>query len=284
MDWTSRISGKKYAIPLGERTFVMGIINTSPDSFSGDGLNSVDDAVRQAERFIREGADILDVGGQSTRPGAEAIDAGEEISRTAPLIKELSSKFDVPVSIDTYKSEVARAALENGAAMINDISAFHFDEKMAGLASVYGVPVILMHIKGIPETMQKGEIVYDDVIGSIKKYLNRAVKSALEAGIREDMIILDPGIGFGKTVEHNLIILKRLAELKETGKPLLVGVSRKSFIGKTLNLPENERIEGTAAAVSAAIMNGADIIRVHDVAEMKRVAVMTDAIVRAGGA
>jgi len=284
MDWTSRISGKKYAIPLGERTFVMGIINTSPDSFSGDGLNSVDDAVRQAERFIREGADILDVGGQSTRPGAEAIDAGEEISRTAPLIKELSSKFDVPVSIDTYKSEVARAALENGAAMINDISAFHFDEKMAGLASVYGVPVILMHIKGIPETMQKGEIVYDDVIGSIKKYLNRAVKSALEAGIREDMIILDPGIGFGKTVEHNLIILKRLAELKELGKPLLVGVSRKSFIGKTLNLPENERIEGTAAAVSAAIMNGADIIRVHDVAEMKRVAVMTDAIVRAGGA
>ncbi|PIV18861.1 MAG: dihydropteroate synthase [Elusimicrobia bacterium CG_4_10_14_3_um_filter_49_12_50_7] len=284
MDWTSRISGKKYAIPLGERTFVMGIINTSPDSFSGDGLNSVDDAVRQAERFIREGADILDVGGQSTRPGAEAIDAGEEISRTAPLIKELSSKFDVPVSIDTYKSEVARAALENGAAMINDISAFHFDEKMAGLASVYGVPVILMHIKGIPETMQKGEIVYDDVIGSIKKYLNRAVKSALEAGIREDMIILDPGIGFGKTVEHNLIILKRLAELKELGKPLLVGPSRKSFIGKTLNLPENERIEGTAAAVSAAIMNGADIIRVHDVAEMKRVAVMTDAIVRAGGA
>ncbi|MBA3051786.1 MAG: dihydropteroate synthase [Candidatus Omnitrophota bacterium] len=283
MDWTSRSSGKKYAIPFGERTFIMGIINTSPDSFSGDGLNSDDEALRQAGRFIREGADILDVGGQSTRPGAKAIDAGEEIKRTASLIKELSSKFDVPVSIDTYKSEVARAALENGAAMINDISAFQFDKKMPGIVSEYGVPAILMHIKGIPENMQDGVIVYDDVMDSIKEYLRKAIKGALEAGISENMIIVDPGIGFGKTVEHNLIILQRLAELKELGRPVLAGVSRKSFIGKTLNLPENDRLEGTAAAVAAAIMNGADMIRVHDVGAMKRVAAMTDAIVKAGG-
>ena len=282
MDWTSKSSGKKYVLPFGERTFVMGIINTSPDSFSGDGLVSREEALRQAERFIKEGADILDVGGQSTRPGSSETEISVEIKRTEPLIEKLSSEFDVPVSIDTYKSAVAEAALEAGAAMINDISGGMFDPAMAALAAAAGIPVILMHTKGKPDIMQKGEIIYDDVVSSVKEYLSECVKRAFSAGVRKDMIIIDPGIGFGKTVSHNFIILRRLRELKEMGFPLLAGVSRKSFIGKTLDLPENDRLEGTAAAVTAAILNGADIIRVHDVRAMKRVAVISDAIVRGG--
>ncbi|MEA2082161.1 MAG: dihydropteroate synthase [Elusimicrobiota bacterium] len=278
MEWIVKSTGKKYVLPFGEKTFVMGIINTSPDSFSGDGLNSSEDAFRQAERFIKEGVDILDVGGQSTRPGSGKVEISVEIERTAELIKKLSSEFDVPVSIDTYKSPVAEAALAAGAAMINDISGGMFDSAMAPLAAAAGLPVILMHIKGKPDTMQKGEIIYDDVVGSVKEYLSECVNRALSAGVEKDRIIIDPGIGFGKTVSHNLIILRRLRELKETGFPLLAGVSRKSFIGKILGLPENDRLEGTAAAVTAAILNGADIIRVHDVKAMKRVAVIADAI------
>lgn len=278
MEWTTKSSGKKYGLLFGEKTFVMGIINTSPDSFSGDGLSSGDDAFRQAERFIKEGADILDVGGQSTRPGSSELEASLEIKRTSPLIQKLSAEFDVPVSIDTYKAPVAEAALAVGAAMINDISGGMFDPAMAGLAAANGCPIILMHTKGKPDVMQKGEIIYDDVVASVKEYLLECANRAIAAGVGRDRIIIDPGIGFGKTMRHNFIILKRLRELKEMGFPLLVGVSRKSFIGKTLNLPENDRLEGTAAAVTAAILNGAGIVRVHDVKAMKRVAVIADAI------
>ncbi len=282
MEWTSKSSGKKYVLPFGERTFVMGIINTSPDSFSGDGLSSAEEALRQAERFIKEGADILDVGGQSTRPGSSAVEPSVEIERTAELIGKLTSRFDVPVSIDTYKAPVAEAALERGAAIINDISGGMFDPAMAGLAASSGCPVILMHTKGKPDTMQKGEIIYDDVVSSVKEYLSACARKALSAGVKRDRIIIDPGIGFGKTVRHNFIILRRLRELKELGFPLLAGVSRKSFIGKILDLPESDRLEGTAAAVTAAILNGADIIRVHDVKAMKRVALVSDAIAHGG--
>ncbi|MBA3066849.1 dihydropteroate synthase [bacterium] len=282
MKWSSKVSGKKYVLPFGERTFLMGILNTSPDSFSGDGLGSVNDALCQAERFIKEGADILDVGGQSTRPGSSELESSVEIERTAELIGKLTSRFDVPVSIDTYKAPVAKAAIDRGAAMINDISGGAFDPAMAPLAAANECPFILMHTRGKPDTMQKGEIIYDDVVAQIEDYLSECVRKAVEAGVKKNRIIIDPGIGFGKTAYHNFIILKRLRELKEMGFPLLIGVSRKSFIGKALDLPEGDRLEGTAAAVTAAILNGADIIRVHDVKAMKRVALIADAIARGG--
>jgi len=283
MEWTVKLKkgDRKYSLPLGARTVIMGVLNTSPDSFSGDGISSPKEAILKAEELVKSGADIIDVGGQSTRPGAEAISIGEEIRRTAGLINEIVKEFNIPVSIDTYKAPVAEAALSGGASIINDISGLKFDGGMAHLASRAGVPVILMHIKGTPKDMQKGEIIYDDLMGEIKKYLQESINIALKAGVHGDLIIIDPGIGFGKTVNHNLIILKRLRELKELGKPILVGTSRKSMIGKILNLPEGERLEGTAATVALSIANGADIIRVHDVKEIKRVAVMTDAIVRA---
>jgi len=282
MEWTPKTpSRKSYLLPLGKRTVIMGILNTSPDSFSGDGIVSKDEALVRGEELVRGGADIIDVGGQSTRPGAEQISAEEEIERTAPVIKELTARFDVPVSIDTYKSVVAEKAFLSGAAILNDISGLRFDEKMAPLAAGFNVPVVLMHIKGTPENMQKGEIFYEDVIESIKVYLKKSIEIAEMAEIPQGLIIIDPGIGFGKTVEHNLIILKRLKELRELGKPVLVGTSRKSVLGKVLDLPLGERLEGTAATVAVAIANGADIVRVHDVKEMKRVAVMTDAIMRA---
>ena len=283
MEWTVKLKkgDRKYSLPLGARTVIMGVLNTSPDSFSGDGISSPKEAILKAEELVKSGADIIDVGGQSTRPGAEAISIGEEIRRTAGLINEIVKEFNIPVSIDTYKAPVAEAALSSGASIINDISGLKFDGGMAHLASRAGVPVILMHIKGTPKDMQKGEIIYDDLMGEIQKYLQESINIALKAGVHGDLIIIDPGIGFGKTVNHNLIILKRLRELKELGKPILVGTSRKSMIGKILNLPEGERLEGTAATVALSIANGADIIRVHDVKEIKRVAVMTDAIVRA---
>ncbi|MFH1353277.1 MAG: dihydropteroate synthase [bacterium] len=281
MKWTPKTpQGKCYSLPVGERTIIMGILNVSPDSFSGDGVSARDEALARGEKLIRDGADIIDVGGQSTRPGAEQISAEEEIERTAPVIKELAAGFDVPVSIDTYKSAVAEKAFLSGAAILNDISGLRFDERMAPLAAEFNVPVVLMHIRGTPENMQKGGIFYEDVIESIKVYLKKSIEIAVGAGIPQGMIIIDPGIGFGKTVEHNLVILKRLKELGELGKPVLIGTSRKSVIGEVLNLPAGERLEGTAATVAVAIANGADIVRVHDVKEMKRVAVMTDAIMR----
>ncbi|MCD6413178.1 MAG: dihydropteroate synthase [Elusimicrobia bacterium] len=280
MKWKPPHFDRSFELSFGERTFVMGILNTSPDSFSGDGVAEIKRAVRRGLRLVREGADIIDVGGQSTRPGSREVSIDEEIRRTSPVIEKLASSVEVPISIDTYKSEVAQAALSAGASIVNDISGFRFDRKIAKVAAEYKVPVILMHIRKTPATMQKGRIFYRDVIRAIKKYLKDSIEIAKKNGVDGKKIIIDPGIGFGKTVEHNLEILRRLSELKDLKKPILVGTSRKSMIGKILDLPVNQRLEGTAATVAVSIANGADIIRVHDVKQMKRVAVMTDAIVR----
>lgn len=267
-------------LKLGDRTYVMGILNVTPDSFSDGGLyQSVELAVRRAREMVGQGADIVDIGGESTRPGAQPVSLKEELGRVLPVIEELARVIDVPISVDTMKAEVARRALEAGAHIINDVSGLHADPGVARVVADYGAAVVIMHMKGTPGTMQHNP-TYECVVSEIGSYLKRAVEGAVEAGIARDRIIVDPGIGFGKTTEHNLTILRRLREFKALGQPLLVGTSRKSLIGNVLNLPANERLEGTAATVAASIMNGADIIRVHDVKEMKRVAVMTDAIVR----
>ena len=276
----------------GSRTYVMGILNITPDSFSGDGLESGADslyrALSQAERFATAGADILDVGGESTRPGAAPVSAEEEKQRVIPVIKAITSELDIPVSIDTYKAEVAAAALDAGAHLVNDVWAFRADPELAALVAERGVPVILMHNRSNPANADLREklggryigVEYGNLIEDIKRELMESVEIGKKAGIENNSIILDPGIGFGKTVEQNLELLDRCGELRDLGYPLLVGPSRKSFIGYTLDLPPDQRVEGTAAAVAIAIARGADIVRVHDVEEMLRVVKMTDAIVR----
>lgn len=272
-----RIGAREFE--FGTRTFVMGILNTSPDSFSGDGLGDPAQAVQRALDQVEAGAHLIDVGGQSTRPGSEALPEDVEIRRVVPVIERLVAETQVPVSVDTFKPQVARVALDAGAAMVNDISGLSWGDEMARLCSARKVPVVLMHILGTPRTMQDNPH-YEDVVGEIAAYFRRQLQVAESAGLSRDQVILDPGIGFGKKVEHNLEILRRLSELRALGLPLLVGPSRKSFIGHVLNLPPEERIEGTAAAVSLAIAGGADIVRVHDVKEMARVCRMADAIVR----
>lgn len=270
-------------LDFGHRTCVMGILNVTPDSFSDRGrFFETQDALRQAERMIEEGADIVDVGGESTRPGARPVPEEEEIRRVLPVVKVLAKRKGGIISIDTRKSKVAQAALDAGARMVNDVSGLRYDRKMAGLIARYKVPVCIMHMRGTPETMQENP-VYSDLMGEIIDYLEEGIAIAKNAGILHEKIIVDPGIGFGKTVEHNLEIIKRLRELKVLGCPILVGPSRKSVMGKVLGLPVEERMEGTAAMVSASIANGADIVRVHDIKEMVRVARMTDAIVRREG-
>ena len=279
--------------PWGERTYIMGILNATPDSFSGDGLLAREDVVQQAlaqaEDFLTHGADILDVGGESTRPGAETVSEAEEIDRVIPIIAALRKAFPaVCISVDTYKSEVARQALDLGADWVNDIWGFRADPALANVTAAQNAPVILMHNRlkpGSAEVQARlgGHVVgveYEDLIGDICRELQFSVSLAQEAGIPDEHIILDPGIGFGKTVSQNLELLDRVDEIKALGYPLLVGPSRKSFIGYTLDLPPEERVEGTAAAVAISIDRGADIVRVHDVAVMSRVARMTDAIVR----
>jgi len=279
--------------PWGERTYIMGILNATPDSFSGDGLLSREDSVtlalRQAEDFLAHGADILDVGGESTRPGADTVGEVEEMERVLPVIKALRGSFPKAViSVDTYKAEVAWQALDLGADWVNDIWGFRADRDLAGVTAAHNAPVVLMHNRlkpGSAEVQARlgGHVLgveYEDLIGDICDELQYSVSLALDAGIPDEHIILDPGIGFGKTVEQNLELLDRLDEIKALGYPLLVGPSRKSFIGYTLDLPPDERVEGTAAAVALSIDRGADIVRVHDVAVMSRVARMTDAIVR----
>jgi dihydropteroate synthase len=267
---------------LPKRTLVMGILNVTPDSFSDGGrFLDRDAAVRHALGMVRDGADIIDVGGESTRPGGEPVSIEEEIGRVVPVISELAARIDRPISIDTYKSATAAAALDAGASVINDISGMAFDPEIRKLAAARRCPVVLMHIKGTPRDMQKNP-TYDDVIGEITDYLRQRILEAVQAGVDERMIIVDPGIGFGKAVRHNLEILRRLGELRSLGRPILVGVSRKSTIGQVLGgLPPEERLEGTAAAVAISIAGGASIVRVHDVREMVRVARMTDAILRA---
>jgi len=257
----------------GKRTYVMGIINLSPDSFSGDGLDSHDAAVAQARRMVSEGADIIDVGGESTRPDSIPINADDEIQRVVPVIERLSRMLSIPISIDTYKLDVARAAVTAGAQMLNDVWGLKKDNRLAGLAAERNLPIVIT-------SNQRDNPCEGDVVAAIITDLKRAAGVCQDAGVARENIIVDPGVGFGKTVAQNLEIVRRLCELKTLGYPILLGTSRKSFIGRTLDLPENERLEGTAATVALGIAAGADIIRVHDVKEMVRVARMSDAIVR----
>ncbi|MCJ7515763.1 MAG: dihydropteroate synthase [Dehalococcoidia bacterium] len=256
----------------GERTYVMGIINVSPDSFSGDGLGSVDAAVAQAERFIADGADILDVGGESTRPNSVPITIDEELRRVIPVLERLAGKVKVPLSVDTYKFEIARRAVDVGVDMLNDIWGLKQEPRLAELAAEQGLPIILM-------SNQRDKPV-TNIVPAVISDLKRAVDLALDAGVPWENIIIDPGIGFGKTLEQNLELLNRFDELKALGRPVLLGTSRKSMIGLVLDLPPEQRLEGTAATVAIGIAKGAHIVRVHDVKEMMRVCRMSDAIVR----
>jgi dihydropteroate synthase len=276
----------------GYKTYIMGIINITPDSFSGDGLllekDFVRRAVEQAKAFAADGAHLLDVGGESTRPGAAAVDSETEKSRVVPVIKALVQETDLPVSVDTYKAAVAEAALAAGASLINDIWALRKEPLIAKVAAEHGAPIILMHNRSRKQDVARKEELggyyshsdMKDVLAEIKFELAEAVAAARQAGVEEEKIILDPGVGFGKTVSQNLELVNHLDQIKKMGYPLLVGLSRKSFIGHTLNLPPDQRLEGTAAANVIAILRGADILRVHDVRFMSRLALMADAIVR----
>lgn len=259
----------------GRRTFVMGIINVTPDSFSGDGLgDDVDAAVEQGLRFEAFGADMLDVGGQSTRPGHTRITEEEEITRIIPVVKALASRCSIPISIDTFYARVAAEALSAGASIINDQWALAHDPEMAPLVADAQVPVVLMHNQNGTE--------YNDLMPDVRASLSSSVDNALEAGVKPENVIIDPGLGFGKTLEQNLEVVRQLSELKGIAPAILVGPSRKSMIGRTLDLPADQRVEGTAAVVALCIANGADVARVHDVQAMVRVCRMTDAIVRPG--
>jgi dihydropteroate synthase len=269
-----------YSLELGKRTLVMGVINVTPDSFSNGGkFFDSKLAISHAKRLVSEGADILDIGGESTRPGSESVTMDEEMKRVIPVIEEIANEVKVPISIDTCKSEVAKTALDAGACIINDISAARSDPKIANVAAESQSPLILMHMQGTPKNMQN-DPSYGDVIGDIREFLKERVDFALLKGVPRENIIIDPGIGFGKTLGHNYEIIRRLGELKDLNLPILIGTSRKSFIGSTLGLDVNERLEGTLATITMSIINGADIIRVHDVKEAVRTAKMTDAIYR----
>ena len=276
---------------MGSRTFVMGILNVTPDSFSGDGLLNGADAVQaaldQARSFTEAGVDILDVGGESTRPGAQLVTDDEEMERVVPVIEALvRADLGVLISVDTYKARVADAALNAGAHWVNDVWGLRADPEMAAVVASHKVPVVLMHNRSKPGNAQLQDrlggryigIEYNNLLEDVKTELLQSVALAHAAGIQDEMIILDPGIGFGKTVEQNLELLNRLGQITDLGYPVLLGPSRKSFIGYTLNLPPDQRLEGTAAAVCVGILRGAEIIRVHDVEFMVRLARMTDAI------
>ncbi|WDP90414.1 MAG: dihydropteroate synthase [Desulfobacter sp.] len=263
----------RFRLDLGTRACIMGILNTTPDSFSDGGrYNSLDAALAQAKALVDAGAHILDIGGESSRPFAEPVSEQEELDRTIPVIETIANEIDIPISIDTVKSGVARAALAAGAAIINDISAFEKDPEMVDVAAETGAPAILMHMRGTPETMQINPS-YDDLMGEISTYLEKRVAFAMEKGVAREKIILDPGIGFGKTVDHNLVLIKELHRLTALGFPILMGPSRKSFIQNILTDttsksagPGDPRTEyGTLAACAASLMNGAHIVRVHDV-------------------
>lgn len=254
-----------------EKTYVMGILNVTPDSFSdGGSYTSIDKAMEQAEKMIQQGADIIDVGGESTRPGHVQIGDEEEIKRVVPVIREIKKKFDIPVSIDTYKSVVAKAALEAGADLLNDIWGFRYDEKMAELAAEYDVPVCLMH--------NRDNLDYDDFIEDVKKDLQISLDIAEKYGVKKENIMLDPGVGFGKTYEQNLMVMNHLEEIVDMGYPVLLGTSRKSVIGLTLDLPVDEREEGTLATSVLGAIKGCQFVRVHDVEKNVRALKMTDAI------
>jgi len=274
-----RLTWSRYDLDLSRKTHIMGILNITPDSFSDGGIHfDASHAVDHALRMIDDGADLIDIGGESTRPGSEPVSLDEELRRTLPVIEALAGKISAPISIDTYKSPVAIRALEAGASMVNDISGMRFDPEMPKVISRFSVPVVIMHIKGTPKNMQVNP-TYEALIPEIMDYFRSSIRFAMKAGIPEDMIILDPGIGFGKTFEHNFEIMNNLDAFSALEKPLLIGPSRKAFLGKILGgLPPQERLEGTAASVAISIIKGAHIVRVHDVREMARVAKVADAI------
>lgn len=263
----------KYRLPIGKKTYVMGILNFTPDSFSDGGMfNNMEISVKRAREMVEEGADIIDIGGESTRPGYEPVSPEEEASRVIPVIEALVREINVPVSVDTMKAVVAEKALQAGASIVNDIWGLQRDPEMAGVAAKYGAGVIMMH--------NQDEKVYKELMGDIMRFLRNSVDIAEKAGLGREKMVVDPGIGFGKTSEHNIEVLKRLKELNSLNLPVLLGTSRKSFIGNILGLPAGERMEGTAATVALGIADGVDIMRVHDVKEMARVARVTDAILR----
>ncbi|TYQ16842.1 UNVERIFIED_CONTAM: dihydropteroate synthase [Acetivibrio alkalicellulosi] len=263
----------KHKLPIGEKTYVMGILNVTPDSFSDGGkFLKLDSAVKRAIDMVENGADIIDVGGESTRPGYESVDILEEINRVVPVIEKITKEINVPVSVDTSKALVAEKAIMAGASIVNDVWGLQKDDNMAEVISKAGAGVVMMH------NSYKKE--YADIMGDIIRFLRRSIEIGEKAGIRRESMCIDPGIGFGKTLEHNLETMRRLKELNSLNLSVLIGTSRKSLIGNILELPVNERLEGTAATITLGIANGADIVRVHDVKEMVRVARMTDAMVR----
>lgn len=273
----------KYRLNLGKRPLIMGILNLTPDSFSGDGFYGISHIAYRishiidfVEKMVKDGADIIDIGGESSRPGAKPISLKEELSRTIPIIKILVKRIKVPISIDTYKPQVAQQALDNGVSIVNDITGLR-DPKMIKVIFRYNCGVVIMHMKGKPCTMQNNP-VYNSLIDEVIEFLRRAINTATKNGVSKDKIIIDPGIGFGKTAEHNLQILKRLKEFKILGRPILVGPSRKSFIGKILNVGPQERIFGTVASCILAVENGAKILRVHDIRQVKEALKVQEAI------
>ena len=280
------LSWNSHSLEIGKRTLVMGVLNVTPDSFSDGGIFfNFDDAVSQGEKLARDGADIIDIGGESTRPFSDPVTVEEEIERVVPVIEKLSKHVSIPISIDTTKAKVARAALEAGASIVNDVGALRFDPDMASVVSEFGVPVILMHMLDTPKTMQDFP-KYDNLIKEIKLFLADAIKRAEKNGIPKNNVIIDPGIGFGKTVEHNLLLIKHLHEFSSFNVPVLIGSSRKAFIRKILKDETGQDIRpdlpivetGTQASIAAAILNGAHIVRVHDVANTCATVKIADAI------
>ena len=269
-------------VALGEKTLLMGVLNVTPDSFSdGGSFFDRDKAVDHGLRMVEEGADIVDIGGESTRPGSKPIDVDEELRRVLPVIRRLSRESDVPISIDTTKSAVALEAAQAGARMINDISGLRFDPSLARVAAREGIPLVLMHIRGTPETMQK-DTQYDSLFSDILQSLRKSIRRAESSGVDPQQIVIDPGIGFGKTLEGNLLLIKNLSEFRVLGKPILLGTSRKSFLGKVLQAETGQRLEGTLSSVAIGVMKGAHIIRCHDVLQAKKAILVADAVRLAG--
>jgi dihydropteroate synthase len=266
-------------IVLGKRTLIMGILNVTPDSFSdGNRFVSAESAIEEGIRMAEEGADILDIGGESTRPGSDPVPEDEELLRVIPVIRGLAARVDLPLSVDTMKAAVARDALTEGAEIVNDVSSMGFDDGMARVVADTGAAVILMHMRGMPKTMQTGDLTYRSLRGEIIEFLQDRIDKAQAEGIETGRIMVDPGLGFGKTVADNLRLIRYLEEFKVLGRPIVTGSSRKSFIGQVTGGKPRERMEGTAAAVTAAVLNGSRIVRVHDVAMMKKVVAIADAL------
>ncbi|HUI67955.1 MAG TPA: dihydropteroate synthase [Nitrospirota bacterium] len=276
-----KINCRGNILDLGSRTHIMGILNMTPDSFSDGGLyNNAAKAFVRARDMAAAGADIIDIGGESTRPGAEPLSEEEELRRIIPVIEHLAAELAVPISVDTYKATVAKKALDAGASIVNDISGLRFSPDMAKVVAEYGAAVVIMHIKGTPRDMQLNP-VYDDVVVDVTSYLEEGIAIAVKAGVDREKILIDPGIGFGKTLEHNLTLLSRLDELRSLGRPIVLGTSRKKFIGTILGIPvPGQRVDGTAPTLALGIERGARVVRVHDVGRMAQVVRMTDAVLK----